>query len=386
MPRAFLRVAGVTLAQHQLGIALALECQRVICIAREFSRELVALQHEAERSGAQFHVVPRARSLAGLISAHDEVVVLTDGLLATPRDVVRLLGEGHAVLVQPVDAGLAAGFERIDLNHAAAGAMAIPGRLVERLGELPADYDVASALTRVALQAGVYTQDIGDALRETGHWQLIRDEAGAHAAEERWIRLHVGDTRVATPGSTIVRLAVTAFAPALLHAGTGGATVALAAAAALLLALAGGWLGFTGSALVFCALAWALRSAAALIDRIRHDSSDPSTGVVLRDRALDWALDLTIGAILFWNIPYSGVTGLFGRLFVPIMLLGLLRLLPRALDRRWNAWLDDRFLLALLLALAAAVGIAGEAARVFAILLLVGGIFLASPRTRLTSA
>ena len=46
-PRAFLRVGGATLARHQLGIAVALECQRVICIAREVVPELIALQHEA---------------------------------------------------------------------------------------------------------------------------------------------------------------------------------------------------------------------------------------------------------------------------------------------------------------------------------------------------
>ena len=181
MPRAFLRVAGITLARHQLGIARALECQRVICIAHHFAGELIALQHEAERAGLQFHVVAGARGLPGLITANDEILVLTDGLLATSQDVAAQLGESHAILVQSVDAGLAAGFERIDLNYAAGGAIMIPGRLVERLHELPADCDVSSALIRIALQSGIPTREIPEAVREKGYWLLVREEAAAHA-------------------------------------------------------------------------------------------------------------------------------------------------------------------------------------------------------------
>src|SRR5690349_6670669 len=108
LPRAFLRVGGATLARHQLGIALALECQRVICVAREISPELIALQHEAERAGVRLHVVPGARALAGLVTANDELIVFTEGLLAEPQEAIALLETGHAVLVQPVESGLAA--------------------------------------------------------------------------------------------------------------------------------------------------------------------------------------------------------------------------------------------------------------------------------------
>ena len=61
-----------------------------------------------------------------------------------------LLDEAPGVLVLPVEAGVAAGFERIDINHAWAGALRMPGRIVAGLGDLPADWNPVAALLRLA--------------------------------------------------------------------------------------------------------------------------------------------------------------------------------------------------------------------------------------------
>ena len=128
LPRAFLRVAGASVIQHQLGLVLALDCQRVVCLARGLSPEVIALQHAAEAAGLQFAVVTAPRQLAGLVTAADELVVVSEGLFAAPAGAVPLLeGRSPVVLVQPVEGALAAGYERIDLNRASAGLMRIPG-------------------------------------------------------------------------------------------------------------------------------------------------------------------------------------------------------------------------------------------------------------------
>src|SRR5262245_17177322 len=153
--RAFLQVAGTTVAWHQMSLALTLECRKILCLARALTTELIALQHAVEAAGAQFVVVTTPRQIVGQITAAEDVLVFADGLLASPQSLASLIDSGPAVLVQPIETGLARGFERIDINHAAAGVMRIPGHLVERLADLPGDCDVASSLTRVALQAGV---------------------------------------------------------------------------------------------------------------------------------------------------------------------------------------------------------------------------------------
>ncbi|MDE2436891.1 MAG: hypothetical protein KGM49_11585, partial [Sphingomonadales bacterium] len=192
-PRAFLRIGGTTVAQQQLGLALALGCQRVVCVAHGLRAPLIALQHEAERAGVQFHVIAGPRPLLGLVTAQDEVLAFGDGLFASRREAVELLEQGQAVLVQPIEQGLAGGFERIDINHAAAAAMRIPGRLVDQLAELPTDCDAASALQRIALQGGVRQRSIPSVADGHLFWTLVRSDDEAHAIEPRWIRQRTRD-------------------------------------------------------------------------------------------------------------------------------------------------------------------------------------------------
>ena len=383
-PRAFLRVGGATLARHQLGLALALECQRVICVAREVTPDLIALQHEAEDAGVRLHVIPGPRALAGLVTANDELIVFTEGLLAAPQEAIALVETGHAVLVQPIESGLAAGFERIDINHAAAGVLRVPGRLVENLVELPADCDIPSALTRIALQAGIAMLPVPAAAREGARWKLVRDEVEAHAVEGAWIRLHMGEHALPTPGVLLSRWAVLALGPSLLHAGNGWKLVTLGALAVMLLAFGTGWLGYTGVALVFCAVAWIIRRTAGLLERIEDDSLNFRKSAVSSEQILGWLLDLELIAILVWSAPLPLWESLLTRAFPPVMLICLARLLPRVLLRGWIAWLEDRALLALLLAIAAVLGMLTPAVQVIAMLLAGGALLLSAGKTQIT--
>jgi hypothetical protein len=383
-PRAFLRVGGATLARHQLGIALALECQRVVCVAREVSPEVIALQHEAERAGVRLHVISGPRALAALVTANDELIVFTEGLLAAPQEVIALLEGGHAVLVQPIESGLAAGFERIDINHAAAGAMRIPGRLVEGLADLPADVDIPSALTRIALQAGIAMEPVPASAREGVRWKLVRDEVEAHAIESAWIRLHMGEGALPTPGIMLARLSVLTLGPSLLHAGSGWRLAAAGAVATMLLALGAGWFGYGAVALALGAIAWTIRRAAGLLERVERDSMSLRRSAISSGQVLGLLLDLEIIALVVWSASPPPWDSLLTRVFPPFMLLCLVRLLPRVLLRGWIAWLEDRALLALLLAIAAAVGVLAPAVQVLAALLTVAALVLADGRVQIT--
>ena len=386
LPRAFLRIGPASLARHQLSLALALECQRIVCIARDMSPELVQLQHDSERAGARFHCVAGPRALAGLVTVNDEVVLIGDGLLA-PLDAARSLLEGpHSIIVQPVETGVAAGFERIDLNHASAGLMRIPGRLVERLQELPADCDAASALTRIALQAGVVQRPLPAEARDGLRWKLVRNEGEAHAAEAGWIALHLDGNGPLTPGTAAARLAVRTFGPAILHAGSGGNMLALAALSGILLSLGAGWIGFTIAALILWMVAWIVRRAAALLIAVERESMALAPISWPRESLFGWVHDAALVAIITWNtMPYPGIS-LWQRLFAPMMLLCLVRLLPRLSDRAWTAWILDRSLLALALALAAGAGWLTYAVPGLATVLALAAILLPSGLLRLTRA
>jgi hypothetical protein len=391
LPRAFLRVGGMPVARHQLGLVLALGCERVVCIARGMEPELVAMQHVAEKAGAQFHVITGVRALAGLVTAVDELIVLSEGLLAMPGDAAALLEAGPGVLVLPAETGIPAGFERIDLNHAGAGAMRIPARLAERLADLPPDCDAASSLLRIALQAGVPQRMVPQASRDSARWTLVRTEAEAHAVEVPWIKLHTASSGVMTPGSWVARFAVRAFGPALLHAGSNANSLAAAAAALILIGLGAGWFGYITFGLILAGIGWTMRQAAALLTRVERDSLQAAQSSWPREAAFGWVFDGLLVVLLGWAMATQPWQPMLERYFPALVLVGMIRLLARAIDSRWTVWLEDRLLLTLVLAAASLSGVLGQGVYLLGAALALGGIAL--PRSsvlrssqRITSA
>src|SRR3546814_17864898 len=89
-------------------------------MARGTSPDLISLQHAAEDAGLQFVIVTSPRQLAGQVTAADEILDVSEGLFVEPAIAAPLLEDRKAaVLVQPVEGALAAGFERLDLRSEA---------------------------------------------------------------------------------------------------------------------------------------------------------------------------------------------------------------------------------------------------------------------------
>ena len=383
VPRAFLRVGGLTVARQQLAIALALDCERIVCFASVLTPDLVQLQHLAEARGAQFHVIAGARPLLGLITASDEVIALADGLFGSTAEAVDLLSEGQAVLVQPIEQGLAAGFERIDLNHAAAGAIRIPGRLVEQIAALPDDCEPISALQRIALQAGVRQRSIPMPGQDGLFWTLVRSDAEAHTIEPQWIRQRTRDTVPLGPARGLALLAVRRFGPTLLHAGTGAQALVVAAVAVALLALGAGWFGLPVVGLGLIAIGWVLRESAALLARIEQDAQARRSGIDSL-AAYGWAIDIIIVLLLGWGAGILPGHSWLERMFPPFMLIAQMRIVAAIHDGRWGAWLTDRSFLSLALLAALLGGIGSEVAYGGAIVAAIAALALLAAKSRLT--
>jgi hypothetical protein len=378
--RGQLRLGAVSLARHQLGVLLALGCERIVCLALVIDSELQALQQFAEIGGAKFHFAGEPRGLVAWVTATDEVVALGDGLLVWPDTAFALLEAGPGVIVQPIDGGLAAGFERLDLNHASAAALRVPGRLVERLAELAPDCDGFSALQRIALQAGVAQRMLPAEALAQGHWRLLRSEAEAHAAEAQWITLQTQVAGGTNPSLAAAQFAVRRLGPALLHAGSGHRVVAAAGAITALLALVAGWFHWAALAFGFAGLAWLLFMAAALLGRVERESLQLASPRILQGIAYSWAMDGVFAVLMTQCRPFLIGQDLAERAFAPIMLLAACRLVPRAVPRDWSRWLEDRGLLMLLLAGASVAKLLGPAVEGLAVLVLAAGLFAAKSR------
>lgn len=357
MPRAFLRVAGATVAHHQLGLVLALGCQRIVCLVRSAAPEVIALQHAAEDAGLQFHIAALPRQLSALVTAADDLVVIGDGLLADPVAATALVDQaGPAVMVQPVEGALEQGYERIDLNTASAGLMRLPGRLVENLHELPADCDAASALMRIALQTGVPMRQVPPSERTGINWRLVRSEQEAHELEDAWLRARFGPDSATSPGRALARVAMLGFGSSLLHAGNASAGLSAGVLAMLGMAAGFGWFGFGLAAFLFCAVAWVILYASRLMRDAERRILGQLPPAIPRAEALGWAIDSTVtGLALIESDRWIGES-LATWLFAPMMLALLLQLAPRLLPQRVSALVSDRALLCVLLALAAGFG------------------------------
>ncbi len=381
--RAFLRIGWLSVARQQVALAHQLGCERIICIAAAPSPELAEIQQQVESKGIQFHLIRQARALVGLVSAVDEVLVLADGLFASTAAAVALLEEGQAVSVQPIEQGLAGGFERIDLNHAFGGVMRLPGRLVERLAELPPDCDATSALLRIALQAGVRQKPIPQPDQTRLFWTLVRSEQEAHALEPLWIRQRTRGEGAPSLAGGIALLAVRGFGPALLHAGSGARVLLVAAAVLALLAFGAGWLGVAALGLGFIALGWIVLEAAGMIARIESEQDAPLRRIDVRS-LYGWAQDGLIVLLATWGSGLPRGLGFAEAVFPAFMLLALLRILPRLVPDSWAGWFNDRALVALLLGAAMLAGVAHETILLAATALALSGIILPFGQSRLT--
>lgn len=380
-PRAFLRIAGASLAQHQLGLAMALGCQRVICLARGSAPELIALQHGAEAAGLRFNIVGGPQQLSALVTATDEVVVITEGLFAKAAHVAEMLeGAAPIVLALPDDGAIAEGFERLDINNVAAGVMKVSGSLIERLHDLPPDCDAASALTRLALQSGAKMRQVPAEARNAANWRMVRNEAEALGIETEWLRTRLPMRRTATLSDRLARIGVLSFGSSLLHAGNASGITAIGAVASLVLALCSAWLDSPMLAFVLTALSWILVRSSGLLRGAERQAYNIIEPAIPRADALGWLVDACLVLVCVFALaqaaPGFTVAALGDRIFAPMMLMLMLHVAPRLLRDGLADWTCDRGTLAMVLGVAAGAGYLGTAVRLLAVALTVASIVL----------
>ena len=359
-------IAGKSIARHQLDFALALRCEKVLSIGHGAAPESIGLRQAAEAHGAHFQVIRGSRDLPAAIRGDDQLLVLAHGLLPESPRAFALLKEGYRVLVLPAEPGWGAGFERLDLTSAWGGAMVIPGRLADQLDQLPEDAEPIASLLRIARQAGVPERTLPESELAEGRWQIVRTGEAAQAQEPAWLRRRLPPGTANRPTAWIARFSLRRFGVSLI--GGSRTLAAIAALAGLLIigAVAAEWFGFPAMGFILLALA-ALSNEAVdgfmLLQRsIFADESKPSRlNFALR---LMWDLALVATGALAIDATRAE------RLFPPLVAAGMLRMIPPWADADWRTLATDRGVLAILLAIAAAVGFAEGAFMILAVLLI----------------
>jgi len=375
--RAHLDVAGQSVLERQARLALALGCERVVCVAQGLPPDLIAVQHLVEREGKRFHAIAGTRALGGLVTVADEVLALADGLLIDPALAQMHLADGRSILALPEHLAVPTGYERIDRNRAWAGALRIPAGDVERLNDLPADIDPVSALMRVAVQRGRPIVDLPAEALTDKHLALITSDDDARHASRRVVEAALEPAPWSAPAYAALDRAVRGSAADLLAKPAIAPVLGLGTGLLAAIGLAAAWYGAPVAALGSLA-------AAAGLARFGRGLARVGGGWLARhgDRLSLAVFDLLLLAAVLIVTPRSA----WGRaLFLLAMMLGLARL-ATAFAPRWLAELaQDRATLFAALAVAAAAGWLGATFQVLALLLL-AALLLVGKEPRITRA
>ena len=334
----------------QVDLARDLGCERFVCLSDAKSEAFDDLRDYIEEFGGEFHSINGHMPLVGLLSADQEIVVLADGLIADRSVVSTILGDRRGVLCLPDTQGIEAGFERIDAQHAWAGLFVARAQIVESLAEMPPDSDTVSLLLRLALQAGTKLQPIDDDMLNTGQWLLVKEGTEIAMREANLLDASVERVSWWQPTKAVTRRLARIVAPDGFERGPIIANIAGL----------GGVLGAIGAALsgqpilslglvAISVFSWSFRDGLMrLAARLRGDKP-PS-----EDYWRSLAIDLLIVLLLSW--PFDVATAP-ERIFLPIMLLGLLRLGAIIWPQPYANFLEDRFILVIALMLAGSLGV-----------------------------
>lgn len=366
---AFAAFAGAMVVERQLDLAIKLGCERVACLVDAVEREVVELQGRAESAGIKFRAIRHPSRLSGMVTAEDELFVVAPGVLPDDAEVEETL-TGKGVLAFPADTAVPLGYERIDLELAWGGVMLVPGRIVERLAELPGDVDVPSTLMRLSLQSGSPIRHLDRDLLSEGHWHIDAERAELDAREKRWIDAQRRKIAFRAPGLAVAERAGARLARDILGRSVESVPI-LAAIASVITAVGLAAFGFPAAGIAMTALAALFGHLAGVVDRVAQ-LSRPKTNRGLLHRLLGHAIDPVFIFLLAISAPEE-----FGflRVFVPLVLFGLLRLGESYSSKKWRATYADRILLGFLLAPAAFLGFSTEMAAAIALLVLATRFF-----------
>ncbi|MBL8657954.1 MAG: hypothetical protein JNJ92_11460 [Altererythrobacter sp.] len=293
---AFRRFAGKSVLSHQIDCAARLGCERVLCMASRLGPDLGASKAYAERAGLRFDIVDSLSRLAALVTADDDVLVISDGVLPDAAAAVSALARQPGVLAFPEEPALAMGFERIDATRAWSGMLRTRGDCVARLADLPSDSDPASALLRIALQSGARVIELDPLPVEESTWQRRVSRQGGGESERRWLTRQVRPASFAAIGTALAERMGLRWAH---DAGGGrwGRAPHVTACVALALALVAALTRWPVVGLVFLLAFAAARVVAAIFDRVEAvGAARPAPGRALA--IAGWLGDAVLVALL----------------------------------------------------------------------------------------
>ena len=359
------RFLGRTIASHQLQIALDMGCERVLCLGGPNNSILPDLQKQAETAGVAIDTITSPRELCDRVTVKDEIFAIAGDLLPDRR-LISDLPDIPLVTALPDDFAVPLGYERIDAERAWAGVLLAPGSIAAQLALFPNDIDLMSTLLRLTLQSGAPLVDIDPESLERGDWQLAPGETELTEREARWFADRKPAAELRAPGIAIAEKGGHRLARDIM-----GTRYEAAPLAASVVMIATGLLATVMNwpliALALAGLAFIAARMATAIERLSMDG-EMGGGRAKHLYMLELAIDVLLGFALFKTGEPEFA---WLRIFVPVMLLGMLHLARSMVSAPWQALAKDRATLCFGLGALQVFGLAFVAAAVTAAMILI---------------
>jgi hypothetical protein len=199
--RATLQVAGRTLLERQVRLALAAGADPIVVVVERVTAALSAALDGLRAEGIATVLARSAEEAAEAVHSSDRILLVGDGLVAPEAVIARLVAlDGPAILVVP-DLRVDDRYERIDAQSRWAGLALIDGQMLKQTASMLRDWDLQSTLLRRAVQSGARQISVrGEAEDELplvaeSSEDLVELEAqivaGAHVSRSDWVSLYL---------------------------------------------------------------------------------------------------------------------------------------------------------------------------------------------------
>ena len=363
---AFRRIGSADVLSLQALTCRRLGCEKVVCLTSDASGELDGLRQFCRDAAIPLVFAKSASDVRREVTADDEVLAMEEGLLPRPEASAALASERPVVYARDANDTRWQAMERIDAERRWAGVMLLPGRCGEELSRLPEDVDVVSALLRIGLQRHVSIKPIAKektlSLFLTG--DLGEMQLREHGAQ--WLTALAQPSGFAQPLRGFAERISLHFSMA--HGGRTSLRASLAAGlAALTAALVAQYFGYSAAALLFAAFGSSAVGAHDVLSRLTRSFALKGDRSAKTTLLLTWGRDAVI--VLIVAVGSSNLALVTSGFLAAVLVLTLsLRPGPRAAGR--TAFLRDRALICLALAVCAFAGFLTEAVMVLALALL----------------
>ena len=178
--------------EKQVKSAQNMGAEKIILLSAKMHAGLLSYLDVLKFRDIDAEIVRDADDLGRYASPEDDLIFLGDGIFPGKEIENHLVTERDELIYVVANADMYSGFERIDLNHRWLGIALLNASHLVEISQIPAEWDIGSALLRTAVQSGCSREVVADAdMQEDAVLQLINSDMSASYAHRQLDNINI---------------------------------------------------------------------------------------------------------------------------------------------------------------------------------------------------